>query len=319
VESLTHVPIDWIFPDDIYRGWSDRLCEADRGKGRERVISLVAFGPSGKRIFSVRVASLEGEPGEDRGFVVSLDDVTAQKETEQRMFDLERLADKGVMASSIAHELNNFLGMLLGGVELAELNLSRGKVDKTEGTIAKLKGHVSKMKRFTAGLMDYGKLNTSKSLGNLNPVISDVLSFISVQRKFSNVKVDTVLADGLPDFNLDSDQMAQLLLNLLNNAADAISEAGSKAGKIRITTSSSEGRILLSVADNGVGIKPQVREHLFRSHLTTKEGGHGYGLVTCARIIDNHNGRVDIVSEVGQGATFCLHFPIQVAEEVSEQ
>jgi len=310
-DSLNHVPLEWIFPDLTFKGWAPRLLDARKRYGRETIKGMLATKGSYKRIFTVQVSAIEGGSIEEGGFIVTLDDVTDTVENERRMFDLERFADKGVMASSIAHELNNFLGIILGGVEIAALRLSTGDVEKATGTLEKVKSYVDKMTRFTKGLMDYGKLNTSKAPGDLNARISDVLSFVGVQTKFTGIVIKTELAVDLPEFEFDADQLAQLLLNLLSNAADSIQQANPQSGQISIKTSLADDSIRLSVADNGGGISAKVRPRLFKAHLTTKESGHGYGLMTCAKILKNHSAEVKVISAINEGATFEISFPLQ--------
>ncbi len=175
--------------------------------------------------------------------------------------------------------------------------------------LEKLKANVSKMERFTHGLMDYTKLNSTKQVSDINTVIADVLSFLTGQKRFTGIAVDSELDASIPPFDLDTDQMSQLLLNLLNYAADAIREA-ERPGQINIKTQCSDGTAVLSVSDNGIGIKPEIKERLFKNHLTTKEKGHGYGLVTCARVLDNHKAEVTIETDLGVGTTFTVVFPL---------
>ena len=247
----------------------------------------------------------------DSDLIVTLDDITSQKESEQRLFDLEKFAEKGVMASSISHELNNFLALILGGVEMTQLSIGKNNTEKAESTLEKLKSNISKMERFTAGLMDYTKLETSKKPVQLNSIITDVLSFVAAQKRFKMINIYTDIETDLPELEMDSDQIAQLLMNFLNNAADAIKEAGHNTGHIAVKTSCLENQVALSIADNGTGIPDDVKERLFKSHLTTKPGGHGYGLVTCGKIIQNHNADIDIETELGKGTTFTLRFPFE--------
>jgi signal transduction histidine kinase len=108
---------------------------------------------------------------------------------------------------------------------------------------------------------------------------------------------------------MDRDQIAQLLLNLLNNAGDAISATAREGGRIAVATTVTPASISLIIGDNGAGMPPEIRDKLFKSQLTTKSGGHGYGLITCARIIAGHKGTVDVESEPGDGTRIAVHFP----------
>ena len=309
-ESTYGQSIKDVFPDAVFRGWARRLIRARKwGQGRLRQ-HMVAKGQDTERVFAVHGITIEPDTNVGGDFIVTLDDVTAQKENEQRLFELEKFADRGVMASSIAHELNNFLGFILGGVEIAQMAMDKGNLEKVTASLDKLKKNVGKMERFTSGLMDYTKMDSKRTVANLNTVISDVLSFVTVQKKFKQVSICTDLDTGISRFDMDTDQIAQLLLNLLNNAADAILEKGKDTGEITVRTTAAAGSVALSITDNGVGIPPQIKDRLFRSHLTTKKTGHGYGLMTCNRIIESHAASVSIDSEVGSGTTFTFTFPV---------
>ena len=271
--------------------------------------NVVARSGETERIYHLRLTeSTEGdETGTD--LIVTLDDVTRQRESEERLFNLQQLADRGVMASTISHELRNFLGLILGGLELTQVAVMRGDGDKANENLDKLKSTVENLEKFAAGLMDYSNLTVDKQTSSINSVISDVVSFISGQQRFKRIAIIPELESDLPEIMIDGDQIAQLLLNLLNNAADAIAEAGRPEGEIRVGTCSDDGEAILIVSDNGIGMKPEVKDSLFKSKLTTKKHGHGYGLVTCASIIENHNASVSIDSELGEGSVFTIRFP----------
>jgi len=317
--SLTGMPIQMIFSDSVFHSWVSRFITADVHNDNELIENMVAKKDDRECIYNVRVSKIVYAGNYKFDLVVTLDNITAQKENEHRLFELEKFADKGQMASSISHELNNYLALVLGGVELTQIALGRGDLEKADTTLEKLKSNIDKMKRFTSGLMDYSRLNTRKETADLNELVRDVLSFVVVQKKFKPVTLHTELTAQLPSFEMDKDQIAQLLLNFLNNAVDAIDEAGIKTGQIWMKTHFNKGLVSISVADNGIGIKPEVKARLFKAHLTTKEKGHGYGLVTCAKIIENHGGQIEIESEVGVGSMFTLYFPVNTEVVASEK
>jgi two-component system, NtrC family, sensor kinase len=307
--SLAGASLEAVFPENRFPGWTEQIRRTHKEKFDGATRNLVARSLAGESIFNAHVTPVHQMDSPDNGFVLTLDNITAQKENEQRLFSLEKFADKGVMASSIAHELNNFLGLILGGVELTQLALQRGNVDKALASLEKILANGDRMKRFTQGLTDFTRLETRKAIASLNDIITDVLSFVRVQAKFKSVRITTDLDSSLPMFEMDADQIAQLLLNMLNNAADAITEVERSDGLIHVTTGKTEAAVCLTVQDNGIGIAPEVKEQLFRVHLTTKKDGHGYGLVTCAKIIEQHHAQLQIDSEIGQGSTFRFQFP----------
>ncbi len=302
--------ISEIFAEGAFPGWAERI-RRSRSRGQTDLIeSMTARRRSGESMFNVRISTIAEQDGSG-DLIVTLDDVTERKENEQRLFELQKLAEKGSMASSIAHELNNFLAMIMGGLEISELAIGRGKWDKVASSMERTKDAVRKMKRFTSGLMDYGRSQSTRKPTDLNALIRDVLGFVNVQKRFSLIAINTELQDNLPDILLDGDEISQLLLNLLNNASDAIAETDSQKGRIVIETRLDEDRVMLRVSDNGAGMPPEVRDKLFKVRFTSKDKGHGFGLTTCARILENHQAEVRIESEIGMGSTFSFSFPIK--------
>jgi signal transduction histidine kinase len=298
------------FPRPNCPDWVARIRQARRAEHDRPLENLVAHTPAGKSTFSARVSAVRRASETTGDFIVTLEDVTQQKEGERRVFELQKLAEQGVMVASIAHELNNILGVIGGAAELAELALRQQDHDRLQRFMAKVKAGVERMDRFTSGLTDSTRLHSVKTLQNLNAVISDVLSYVPLQARFTDVELEVELAPELPMLPLDGDQVTQLLLNLLNNAADAIHESEHRPGRVQVQTSWGPSGVQLVIADNGNGIQPEARRRLFRDRFTTKASGHGYGLVTCAQIVASHDGKIEVESEAGQGARFSISFPV---------
>lgn len=302
------LPMETVFPDNVFPGWIERFQRAREDCETKPLSTMVATPKNGERIFNVRVGSLADLGEGDQETVITLLDVTEQNDNERRMFELEKFAEQGVMASSISHELNNHLGVILGGIELAAINLSRGNSEKVTQTLTKLRESVERMGRFTSGLMDFAHVNEVRQPVRINDVITDVLSFVMAQKRFSRIIVKTLLTPQIPTIEMNRDQIAQLIINLLNNAADAIAETGRTDGIIIVSTSANDQAVTLAISDNGRGMTPEVRDKLFKSHLTTKPKGHGYGLMTCAKILNSHHATVEINSRIGFGTTFEFRF-----------
>jgi signal transduction histidine kinase len=219
------------------------------------------------------------------------------------------------MASTIAHELNNFLTLLLGGVELLGLALEDDDKPRASETMEKLKNQVTNLERFSRGLTDFNSIGPDRRMLSINNLVGDVLSFVSVQKRFKGLKIIPVLSKSLPDIRMDKDQITQVLLNMLANAADAIGESGTNEGRIIVRTKASQSEadwkgIYLQISDNGAGLKPGVEERLFSESITTKESGHGFGLVTSSRIIKGHGGSIEVCSKPGEGTTFTIRLPV---------
>jgi signal transduction histidine kinase len=308
-ERLDGEPMDRVFPDAAFAGWVNRF-KGMLGNG-ETVINETAVASlgGGVRVFNVDLVESKEGAGPDSSFIMTLEDMTVQKQREQRLFDLQIVADRGKMASTIAHELNNFLTLLMGGVELLSLALEDDDKPRARETMERLTRQVINLERFSRGLTDFGSIGADRRMLSLNSLIEDVLTFISVQRKFKELRIIPVLSESLPDIRIDKDQITQVLLNMLANAADAIKESDRADGRIILRTRTDGDMIALQVSDNGPGLKPGVKDRLFSEHITTKRSGHGFGLVTSARIIRAHGGRIEVQSQPGEGATFTILLP----------
>lgn len=308
-ECLCHKPIEDLLPPEVFGKLVREVMTARVDGETQGARSVVAGSGQNERIYNLRLTE-STEVNEGRtDLIMTLDDVTDQRKSETRLFDLQQLADRGVMASSISHELRNFLGLILGGLELTQVAIMRGDGDKANENLDKLKLTVENLEKFASGLMDHTKIKIDKHTSSINNVIMDVTSFISGRQRFKGINITPDLERTLPEVMIDADQIAQLLLNLLNNAADAIAETGRSDGEIGVGTCSDEGEVILIVSDNGSGMKPEIKERLFKAMQSTKDDGHGYGLVTCAGIIESHNATVTVDSEPGEGSVFTIRFP----------
>lgn len=308
--NLVGLPTEDIFPETTCSGWSEQLKDLP-GDGQHRLpTALVAHRGNSDHVYAVRKSSLVHPGTSQCETILTLQDITEQRNNEARMFDLEKFAERGIMASSISHDLNNHLGIILGGIEIAQMSYNKGNHEKVITTLTKLKDSVGRMERFTSGLMDYARMNVQKQPDCFNDVVTDVLAFAMAQKRFGRIRVFPYLGRNIPTIEMDRDQIAQLVINLLNNAADAIAETERPDGAISVKTFADNGYVCLSISDNGQGMRTEIKDRLFKSHLTTKPKGHGYGLVNCARILENHGGLVDIQSELQRGTVFTFRFPI---------
>jgi signal transduction histidine kinase len=309
LKSMKGVPLQMVFPDDVFPGWADKLSAASCNEEPENFVNMLARVGESERVFNLGIVQTHGISDSGHDSIVTIEDVSSQRFSERKLIDLHRLADRGMLASSIAHELNNFLGMIIGGIQLAAEASEKDDSEGLERNLSQLQEAAMKMKRYTAGLTDFGKIESSTKITNLNDIILEVLSFTRVQRKFSHINVAYNLDPAVPVLELDSDQIAQLLLNFTNNSAEAIRESGRTDGEIVVTTRVQDEGIVLAVEDNGAGMPPEVKKRLFSERYTTKPNGHGFGLFTCAKIASAHGAGIRVESEVSVGTRIEVVFP----------
>lgn len=235
------------------------------------------------------------------------------EDANEQVLKFERLASRGEMAAEVGHELNNSLSISYLQLQSLKRSLQRDTPAQREGKIDSAITELKKTIQFTSGLVETSAFKTNKYLGNVNDVIQDFIRFIKILPKFRKKEIVTLLDEGIPPILFDKQQVQQVLLNLVKNAYEASDDV-----TITITTQLNRetNEVRISVSDNGPGIPPEVKKVMFTKKITTKENGHGYGLPICKKIVENHNGRIEVVSEVNKGTSFHLIFPAEGKEEV---
>ncbi|HUV30302.1 MAG TPA: ATP-binding protein [Acidobacteriota bacterium] len=247
-----------------------------------------------------------------QGYLYITKDITASKDFQEMIIRLDRYCTRGEMAGDIAHEINNYLAILSGNLELLPLLLRKGDAEKIDKKLDLMKGTVDKIVRFANGLMDIPQDEARLEACSLNQIVENVVAFLKPQNRFDGIHLVTSLAPDLPLAHLDPAQVQQLLVNLLFNAADAVAD-GEGDREIRVTTSLQAGEKgnygRVEVRDNGTGVPPEKVDSLFRDRFTTKRKGHGIGLITCRKIVEVHGGHIGY--RFDNGAVFCFDTPLE--------
>lgn len=308
-EQAQGLTLEKIFTEKNFPGWLNKFESVRNTSDIWLTEYLVSNINDQEIIYSVKAGNVSSN-SDGFLFAVIINDVTHEKRSQHRLAWIEKQAEKGSMASITVHDLNNYLSLLLGGAELTELMLNSGKMEKAIEKIEKLKENVKKMETFIAGFTEEYKIVTNKHKADFNKLIANIVSFLSPSDGFVRISIFTELDFCLPEFEFDPDQLSGLLLNLLNNSADAIEESETKQGRITIKTEFNCGKVYLTVADNGPGLAQEVKEKLFKRRFTTKKNNTGYGLMTCSTIVNNHNGQIEIVENVDDGAVFRVILPV---------
>ncbi len=236
-------------------------------------------------------------------------DISESRNFQEMMVSVDRYYTRGEMAGDIAHEINNYLAVLSGNIELMPLFLKRGDQEKINKKLELMKTTVDKIARFADGLMDVNQGEAKFVPVDLNQLIQNMLAFLEPQNRFDGIEFVTELSAELPLVELDQNQIQQTLVNLIQNAADALVDSRDPK-KIRVCTQRlPRGNcVRVAVIDNGPGVGAEFESSLFEKRFTTKRKGHGYGLVTCRRIIDKHNGRIGYVHDAA--TEFFFEIPI---------
>jgi two-component system sensor kinase FixL len=258
------------------------------------------------------VSPIMTREGNVTAYLYIIRDISESKNFQQMMIRLDRYYTRGEMAGQVAHEINNYLAVLSGNIELLPLMWGKGDQDKFHHRLEVMKQTVDKIARFSDGLMDTDPDKSAFEPADINQLVENTVAFLKPQNKFDNIEITTTLSPHLSLVGIDVAQIQQLLVNLLYNAAEALEDQPDQK-RIWITTSvageGSSKSVQIEIKDNGPGVAEEKREQLFTKRFTTKRKGHGIGLITCRKIIEAHNGR--LVYRQEEGATFRFDVPIK--------
>jgi signal transduction histidine kinase len=231
------------------------------------------------------------------------------QDTNDVLLKMDRLAIKGEIAAEVSHELKNLFQVTLLQFDSLERNFLRIEKEAAFDRIKEAHRSVKRIELFARGLLESSSMKVNKMLGDMNKSIGETVGLLQPLRKFKFARIETVLDKSLPFYCFDTQQMQQLLLNLMNNAVEACSGVTLTITTELLTTTH---EVLIKVADDGPGIPEDIAAKLFNEKITTKADGHGYGLSICRKIAENHFGTIRVQSTVGRGTTFSIRMPIVV-------
>ena len=235
-----------------------------------------------------------------------VDIIERNKEMEKALSQQAKMASLGVLSSKVAHEINNPLGVILGYASHLE-----GKVPPDTPVyryVQDIKTESRRCKKIVEDLLSYARVPSPKlAAKDLNAILGEIVRFASDLPETRDIEIVTRFAGDLPPVKVDEDQMYQVAINLILNAANAIE------GKGRIvigTELDPKGEAVITFGDTGSGIQPELLEKIFEPFFTTKPKGTGLGLAITRQIVKQHLGTISVESIVGVGTKFTLRLPI---------
>jgi two-component system NtrC family sensor kinase len=251
--------------------------------------------------------------------VMSLERANAELQNAQKeIIRAEKMASVGRLAAGIAHEIGNPIGIVLGYLEM----LKQNDIEENDRIdfLGRTEDEIQRINTVIRQLLDLARPKSNQvQLVSVHSIIQDVVEVMRMHPIMKDIRTELVLQADSDDICANEDQLRQVFLNLLLNAADAIhSSAGAKGGEILVSTgiALSQGdnqrpclRVVFS--DNGSGIDPEQLQNIFDPFYTTKEPGKGtgLGLSVSYMIIDGLGGTIAAQNAVGQGASFKIELP----------
>ena len=268
--------------------------------------------------------------GKHIGWMGSVLDITERKRNEEfhrqqqeQLQHTARLVSLGEMASTLAHELNQPLAAISSYATGCRNKLESGQLKPGEfgEVVGKIANQAQRAGRIIRQVHDFvKKREPRREPCSVAEVVDEAVTLFEPQAKKCLIRVKCRLQGGLPDVMADPTMLEQVIINLLKNASDAMTDGnGTVAAEpahatIRITVTGDEHQIIVRVADQGPGIPPECAEKLFAPFYTTKHEGLGMGLAICRSIIEFHHGRLTLEPNPEGGAVFVFTLPIETPE-----
>lgn len=238
------------------------------------------------------------------------------KKTYRQLLHAEKLSAVGKLSASVAHEF----GSPIVAIRLFLLQvLMKGVLSKQESEMAAMAiNECDRIKGLIQNMQDFNRPTSGKTQAvDMHTVIDSMVLLSNKNFMQKNISVDKNYCANLPAIAGVEDQLKQVILNLFNNATQAMGGAG---GKITITTMVVGDKIQVAIADTGRGIKKEYQDSIFQPFFSTKPEveGTGLGLAVIYGIIKRHNGKIDVVSREGRGTTMTIRLPILTPEQAKD-
>jgi len=245
------------------------------------------------------------------GALLTLHDLESVREIENELELSRRLAAIGRLTSGVGHEVKNPINAIV-----VHLELLRNKLDSSDDRALRhleiIQSEIQRLDRVVQTLVDFSRpVELQLEEQDLRQVISSVLLLASAEFATHNVQVSSLLPQRPVMAKIDADLMKQAVLNVVINGAQSMANGG----KLEVRLGSDSRAASISIRDEGEGIPDEVRNKIFDLYFTTKREGSGIGLAMTYRILQLHNGQVDVQSQPGSGTTFVLRLPLSGSTE----
>lgn len=315
---IENMPVGMIFIDINYKvkhfnQYADKIFNLQNSKGvlinkcknfldqivSETVKSIEAEIEVNEKILKIYFKPIKDEQKLLEGILINFRDITKEKELEKKVMRKNKYEALGEMSAIMAHELKTPIAGIEGMLSLLKKDL---KEDENKSSIIKrITKATRNMTQIISDLLTYTRpLNPKKEKINIGKQIRRIVSNMN---NLGKIKINI---DSVKNINWNFDKMLfkRMVFNLINNAVESLGEKG----EVIINTEQKNDSMIIEISDNGKGIKEENINKIFKPFFTTKSKGTGLGLSFVKRIVESHNGKIDIDSKKDKGTTFNLMF-----------
>lgn len=261
------------------------------------------------RFYLLPFPQREGEGEGDRCAVI-ISDVTEEKITTRELIESEKVSSLLMLAAGVAHELGNPINSLTIHLQLIRRRLDKlvqGKVnDKVLDSIEICAAEVERLDGIITHFLEAIRPSPPDMQDlDLTNVLEEVLEFQGKELEDAKISVDMALSEQVPIILGDRNQIKGVFFNILNNARESMSGSG----KLKVNVRSDDEFVYIQIGDTGTGIEQENLSKVFQPYFTTRESGHGLGMMIAQRIMRDHGGQIGIDSREGVGTVVTLQFP----------
>lgn len=272
-----------------------------------RLLSEIALEtPAGKRIFDVARTPLLDNALRPYGTIIVFEDVTEKIKLQQQLMTSEKLASIGLLSAGVAHEINTPLTGISSYIQMLQKRLTDTHYTQLLG---KIEAQTDRVARIIKNLLAFAHnpSDTSFHRVDLKESLEEIISLIDYKLKNMNIRLELEL-EPVPAIYAQGERLQQVFINIILNALDAMPQGGT----LRIRLSEDDGMARVRIADTGTGIRPEQLPHIFDPFFTTKGVGKGtgLGLSISYAIVKDHEGHIQVASEVGKGSAFTISLPM---------
>jgi two-component system NtrC family sensor kinase len=305
-----------IYPPGVAKEVMDKLRSPDfGGVGKLTSFPIVHRKKDGELIEGDLSASLVyDEKGNEIASVGIFKDLRERlrierelQKMQEALLQSEKLAAMGRLTSQIAHELNNPIYGIMNTLELLKTEIP--PESKRRRILELSLSEIQRLSEMLRNMLSFSKPEEEKRRPiKIGELIEGILLMMEKQMRESNIQVVTSFDPNIPEVMASTNQMRQVMLNIIKNAKEAMP----KGGILSVRTAREEDKVLIHIQDTGIGIPEEIRDKIFEAFFTTKQKvkGVGLGLSVCYGIIKDHGGKIKLESEEGKGTTFIISLPI---------
>jgi two-component system NtrC family sensor kinase len=312
------LPLAELFPAEFIERFNDVRRDEGPNHGTHTLYKFRLALPTGEvRTANIAIAPLLTRTFDVVGRIILVDDITDRMQLEAQLTQSEKLSSIGLLAAGVAHEVNTPLAVISSYTQMLAKQLRNDEAlsKRLNPVLEKITQQTFRASEIVNGLLNFSRTSAVEFTQiDLNQLLRDSATLLQHQFKSARIRVDSELSENLVVVRGNQGKLQQVILNLMLNAKDAMQ--GSSGAVLRLRTYNTENRAVVEIEDSGAGIAPEHVNRIFDPFFTTKTNpqagehkGTGLGLAVSYGILQEHGGKINVESVLGEGSTFRLEIP----------